>query len=73
MCIQSGHVTAIVLGLLAPVLAFSIASGSGLSALNTIGYSSQSFGINTGISMFNPSTGQGASSPKPVAQTPKSE
>jgi hypothetical protein len=53
-------IAAIVLGLLAPVLAFSIASGSRLSALSNIGYSSQSFGINTGISLFNPSTGQGS-------------
>jgi hypothetical protein len=63
----------IVLGLLAPVLAFSIASGSGLSALNSIGYTSQSFGINTGISMFNPSTGQGIDNPNPVTKPPKSE
>jgi hypothetical protein len=57
-------VAAIVLGLMAPVLAFSIASGSGLSALSNIGYSSQSFGINTGVGMFNASNGQG-SEPKP--------
>jgi hypothetical protein len=52
-------VASIVLGLMAPVLAFSIASGSGLSALSNIGYSSQSFGINTGVGMFNANTGQG--------------
>jgi hypothetical protein len=60
MCIQPGHVTAIFLGLLAPVLTFSIASGSGLSALNTIAYSGQTFGLNTGVGFYNPSTGQGS-------------
>jgi hypothetical protein len=52
-------VAAIILGLLAPVLAFSIASGSGLSALNTIAYSGQTFGLNTGVGFYNASTGQG--------------
>jgi hypothetical protein len=49
-------VAAIVLGLLAPVLAFSIASGSGISALTTIGYSAQPFKINTGITPYSPQT-----------------
>jgi hypothetical protein len=49
-------VAAIVLGLLAPVLSFSIASGSGISALTTIGYSAQPFGLGTGITPFNPQT-----------------
>jgi hypothetical protein len=49
-------VAAIVLGLLAPVLAFSIASGSGLSALTTIGYSAQPFKISTGITPYSPQT-----------------
>jgi hypothetical protein len=44
----------IVLGLLAPVLAFSIASGSGLSALSTISYSAQPFKIGTGITPYTP-------------------
>jgi hypothetical protein len=51
---------AIVLGLLAPVLAFSIASGSGISALNTIAYSSQPFKINTGVGFYDVKSGQGA-------------
>jgi hypothetical protein len=46
----------IVLGLLAPVLAFSIASGSGISALTTIGYSAQPFKISTGITPYTPQT-----------------
>jgi hypothetical protein len=49
-------VAAIVLGLLAPVLSFSIASGSGISALSTISYSSQTFGIGSGITPFSPQT-----------------
>jgi ABC-type transport system involved in cytochrome c biogenesis permease component len=49
-------VAAIVLGLLAPVLAFSIASGSGISALTTIGYSAQPFKINAGITPYSPQT-----------------
>jgi hypothetical protein len=52
-------VAAIVLGLLAPVLAFSIASGSGISALNTIAYSGQAFKINTGIGFYDAKPGQG--------------
>jgi hypothetical protein len=51
-------VAAIVLGLLAP-LAFSIASGSGLSALNTIAYSGQAFKINTGVGFYDFKSGQG--------------
>jgi hypothetical protein len=50
-------VASIVLGLLAPVLAVSVASGSGLSALSNIAYSGQAFKINTGIGSYNPSTG----------------
>jgi hypothetical protein len=42
-------VAAVVLGLLAPVLSFSIASGSGLSALQSISYAAQGAGFNTGI------------------------
>jgi hypothetical protein len=47
-------VTAIVLGLLAPVLSFSIASGSGIQALSTISYSAQPFRIGTGITPYSP-------------------
>jgi hypothetical protein len=52
-------VAAIVLGLLAPILAFSIASGTGLSALTTVAYSGQAFKINTGVGFYSPSTGDG--------------
>jgi hypothetical protein len=41
-------VSAIVLGLLAPAIAFSIASGAGIGALNTL--AGQGFGLNTGVS-----------------------
>jgi hypothetical protein len=44
-------VAAIVLGLLAPAIAFSIASGAGIGALNTLSYAGQGFGLNTGLSM----------------------
>jgi hypothetical protein len=46
----------ILLGLLAPVLSFSIASGSGIQALSTISYSTQGFGFGTGITPYNPQT-----------------
>jgi hypothetical protein len=49
-------VSSIVLGLLAPVLAFSIASGSGIQALSSISYSSQPFGMGSGIIPYNPQT-----------------
>jgi hypothetical protein len=49
-------VTSIVLGLLAPVLAVSVASGSGLATLSSIGYSAQPFKISTGITPYNPQT-----------------
>jgi hypothetical protein len=44
-------VASLVLGLLAPVLAFSIASGSGLAALTQVSYSAQNFGLNNGIAI----------------------
>jgi hypothetical protein len=47
-------VTSIVLGLLAPVLAVSVASGSGLATLSSIGYSAQPFKISTGITPYSP-------------------
>ena len=46
-------VASIVLGLLAPVLAFSIASGTGISALSTISYSAQPFKIGTGVTPYS--------------------
>ena len=52
-------VASIVLGLLAPVLAFSIASGSGLQALSTISYSAQPFRIGTGITPYTPESFNG--------------
>jgi hypothetical protein len=54
-------VSSIVLGLLAPVLAFSIASGSGIQALSSISYSSQPFGIGSDITPYNPQTVDGNS------------
>jgi hypothetical protein len=45
---QDMLVASVVLGLLAPVLSFGIASGSGLASLNSVGMISQNFGINTG-------------------------
>jgi hypothetical protein len=47
-------VTSIVLGLLAPVLAVSVASGSGLATLSSIGYSAQPFGLSSGIIPYTP-------------------
>jgi hypothetical protein len=44
-------VVSTVIGLLAPVLAFSIASGSGLAALSQVSYSAQNFGMNGGIAI----------------------
>jgi hypothetical protein len=51
-------VVAVVLGLLAPALAFSIASNSGLSALNTISQSAQSGKISNGIGFYSPNVNQ---------------
>jgi hypothetical protein len=51
-------VVAVVLGLLAPVLSFSIASGSGLSALSNVAQISQNFGLNTGAAYYVPGQGQ---------------
>jgi hypothetical protein len=44
----------LVLGLFAPVLSFGIASGSGMSILTTIAYTSQSYGVNIGMSSYVP-------------------
>jgi hypothetical protein len=54
-------VSSIVLGLLAPVLAFSIASGSGIQALSTISYSAQPFRLGTGITPYTPQAVDGDS------------
>jgi hypothetical protein len=48
-------VVAVVLGLLSPVLAFSIASSSGIGALNNIAQPAQSGGIKSGIGFYQPS------------------
>jgi hypothetical protein len=53
-------VASIVLGL----LAFSIASGTGISALSTISYSAQPFKIGTGITPYSPETYNGNGSGK---------
>jgi hypothetical protein len=53
-------VASIVLGLLAPVLAFSIASGTGISALSNVTQSSQGFGFNSGIGFYNLGSGKGS-------------
>jgi hypothetical protein len=58
-------VSAIVLGLLAPAIAFSIASGAGIGALNTISYAGQGFGLNTGIPAVPIGTGQGGAGVPP--------
>jgi hypothetical protein len=49
---------AVVLGILSPVLAFSIASSSGINALNTISNSAQAGGIGTGLVYYGPRNGQ---------------
>jgi hypothetical protein len=50
---QDMLVASVVLGLLAPVLSFSIASGTGLAALSNVGFISQNFGMNTGTGYGN--------------------
>jgi hypothetical protein len=45
---------AVVLGILSPVLAFSIASGSGINALNGISQSAQNAGIKNGLGYYTP-------------------
>jgi hypothetical protein len=54
-------VASVVLGLFAPVLSFVIASNSGFSALSTVTYTAQSFGLNPGISAYNMERGDGSS------------
>jgi hypothetical protein len=55
-------VASLILGLFAPVLSFGIASGSGIGILNTISYSSSTFGVNLGLSSYNPAIGGGGNS-----------
>jgi hypothetical protein len=50
-------VVSVVLGLLAPVLSFAIASGSGINALSNVSQISQNFGINTGAAYYTPGSG----------------
>ncbi len=45
---------AVVLGILSPVLSFSIASGSGINALNNISQSAQNAGIKNGLGYYTP-------------------
>jgi hypothetical protein len=51
---------AVVLGLLSPGLAFSIASGSGINSLNAINQVAQSGGLRSGLGYY-PSNGGSAS------------
>jgi hypothetical protein len=52
-------VASMILGLMAPVLSFSVASGVGFSALSNISYSGQGFKLDSGIGLYNPGSGQG--------------
>jgi hypothetical protein len=54
-------VTAVVLGLLAPVLAISVATGSGLATLSNVTQSAQGFGFNSGVGFYN--LGEGKRNP----------
>jgi hypothetical protein len=53
-------VASVVLGLLAPVLSFSLASGVGFSALSNIASSAQGFKIKSGIGLYDPNSDQGS-------------
>jgi hypothetical protein len=53
-------VTAVVLGLLAPALAISVASGSGLATLSSVSQSAQGFGFNSGVGFYNLGGGKGS-------------
>jgi hypothetical protein len=55
-------VTSIVLGLLAPALAISVASDSGLATLSSIAQSGQGFGLNSGVGFYNLGGGKGSPS-----------
>jgi hypothetical protein len=56
-------VAAIVLGLLAPVLSFTVASGAGIGALSTVSYSAQPFKIGTGITPYTPESNNNNNNP----------
>lgn len=51
-------IASVVLGLLVPVLSFSIASGAGFSALTNISYAAQSYGMKSGLGFYNLNTGE---------------
>jgi hypothetical protein len=51
-----------VLGLLAPVLAISVATGSGLATLSNVTQSAQGFGFNSGVGFYNLGRGNGGKS-----------
>jgi hypothetical protein len=53
-------VTSIVLGLLAPALAISVASGSGLATLSSVTQSAQGFGFNSGVGFYHLGGGKGS-------------
>jgi hypothetical protein len=53
-------VTSVVLGLLSPALAISVASGSGLATLSSIAQSGQGFGLNSGVGFYNLGGGKGS-------------
>jgi ABC-type transport system involved in cytochrome c biogenesis permease component len=56
-------VAAIVLGLLAPVLSFTVASGAGIGALSTVSYSAQPFKIGTGVTPYTPESNNNNNNP----------
>jgi hypothetical protein len=64
-------VASVVLGLFAPVLSFVIASNSGFSALTTVTYTAQSFGLNAGMSSYV--MGQSTGSSNKTNSSPKNE
>jgi uncharacterized membrane protein len=64
-------VTAVVLGLLAPVLAISVATGSGLATLSNVTQSAQGFGFNSGVGFYN--LGSGTESPTSPYNSRKSK
>jgi hypothetical protein len=66
-------VASLTLGVLAPVLAFSIASGSGIQALSTVSYSTQSFGMGSGITPYNPQIVNNDDENKSKQKKPKTE
>jgi hypothetical protein len=63
-------VASLTLGVLAPVLAFSIASGSGIQALSTVSYSTQGFGMSSGITPYTPQVLNNQPDPSKPTTTP---